>query len=258
MRNQAGAVFDLYEDQYTRFIDGWNHLQEAEAGRLDFEVCRCSDLPELAEDDPMSLGMGWRNEGDSYGNYGGGGRGNYRGNNFGGDRGGRGMRGGGPRGGGRGGGGYHDYDSRSGGRGGWRGGPSNDGWDGNDMGGGGGWRSGGGNNYQKQYSADFGYAPRGRGGYRGGYDRGDSGMEPGPSSFGTYGGDGERGGRGGRGGYGDRGGRGGGGGGGGHNFQKMHSEQIGGGSSFQQKPRGDGCTIYVGNLSINTDKDALQ
>ena len=67
MRSQAGAVFDLYEDQYARFFDGWNHLQEAEAGRLDFDVAKCSDLPELAEDDPMSSGMGWRNEGDSYG-----------------------------------------------------------------------------------------------------------------------------------------------------------------------------------------------
>ena len=79
-------------------------------------------------------------------------------------------------------------------------------------------------------------------------------MEVGPSSFDNYGGGGGRGDRGGRGGFGDRGGR-----GGGHSYQKMHSEQIGGGGqSFQQKSRGDGTTIYVGNLNINTDRDALQ
>jgi len=70
-RSQVGAVFDLYEDQYARFMDGWAHLQEAEAGRLDFDVGKCTELPELAEDDPMSSsGSGWRNEGDSSG-YGG-------------------------------------------------------------------------------------------------------------------------------------------------------------------------------------------
>ena len=82
-------------------------------------------------------------------------------------------------------------------------------------------------------------------------------MEVGPSSFDNYGGGGggrgDRGDRGGRGGFGDRGGR-----GGGHSYQKMHSEQIGGGQSFQQKSRSDGQTIYVGNLNINTDRDALQ
>ena len=56
IKSFAGAVFDLQEDQYLRFIDGWEHLQEAEAGRLDFEVGKCAQLPELAEDDPMSSG----------------------------------------------------------------------------------------------------------------------------------------------------------------------------------------------------------
>ena len=62
MRSMAGAVFDLYEDQFSRFMDNWSHLQEAEAGRLDFDVSKSNDLPELAEDDPMSGGgSGWRN-----------------------------------------------------------------------------------------------------------------------------------------------------------------------------------------------------
>ena len=38
MKSGAGAVFDLYEDQYSRFIDSWKHLQDQEGSRLDFEV----------------------------------------------------------------------------------------------------------------------------------------------------------------------------------------------------------------------------
>ena len=55
---------------------------------------------------------------------------------------------------------------------------------------------------------------------------------------------------------GGRGGRGG--------YQKMHSENFssrggrgGGDSGFQEKPR-DVATVYVGNLNVTTDRDALQ
>ena len=233
-RSQAGAVFDLYEDQYARFMDGWAHLQEAEAGRLDFDVAKCTELPELAEDDPLaSNGAGWRNAGEdaSYGGFGG--RGGFRGAY--GDRGGRGRGGRGGRG-----GGYHgdrDYDSRGGGRGGWGSGPSGDSWGGSDAGGGGGWRAGGDRpGFQKQFSADYsGYSRGGGRGYRGN-DRGGYGGDMGGNP------------------HSDRGGR------GGHSYQKMHSENFSsshGGASFQARPR-EVNTVYVGNLNASTDRDALQ
>ena len=141
MKSGAGAVFDLYEDQYSRFIDSWKHLQEQEGSRLDFDVGQCKELPELDEDcsdsGPAS-GYGGGYGGGRGGGFGGGGRGGY-GGGFGGDRGSRGgyggSRGGDSRGygggggsrggysGGGGGGGGRDYD-RGGNRGGggWSGG----------------------------------------------------------------------------------------------------------------------------------------
>jgi hypothetical protein len=88
IKNGAGAVFDLYEDQFARFMDNWTHLQESEAGRLDFVVSKCTEIPELAEDDQMSGGSNWRaNDGGDNG-YGGG-RGG--GGGYGGSRGGGGY-----------------------------------------------------------------------------------------------------------------------------------------------------------------------
>ena len=138
MKNMEGAVFDVYEDQFTRFMDSYEHLKEQEGSRLDFDIEKCTELPELAEDDPSSgQGGGWRNDGgggyDGGNNFrGGGGRGYGGGGYGGGYGGGRSDRGGGRgyggRGGGRGGGGYQSFGSDS--------------W-GNDGGMGGGWRSGG-------------------------------------------------------------------------------------------------------------------
>ena len=140
MRSMNGGVFDLPEDRYGRFMDNYEHLLQAEHDRLDFTVDKCTDLPELAEDDPQMGGGGWRNDGG----YGGGGYGGGRGGGYGGGRGGgfgggdrdsyggggfRGGRGGGGRGGrgggrdgGYGGGGFDDNrGSRGGGGGGWNG-----------------------------------------------------------------------------------------------------------------------------------------
>ena len=128
MKSGSGACFDLYEDQIARFMDNWTHLQTAEAGRLDFDVSRCTELPELDEDaGPMSGGD------SGYGNGGGGGYGGGRGGGYGGGRGGGygGGRGGGDRDGGFGGG-------RGGGYGGGRGGGRDGGFGGGRGGGGGG------------------------------------------------------------------------------------------------------------------------
>jgi len=116
IRSGQGAVFDIYEDQYDRFMDNYAHLKETEGTRLDFGVERCQDLPDLEEDQGGYGGGGsnWRNDNGSGGDNGFGG-GSYGGGGYGGGRGrggggydggrGRGSRGGGYQG-GRGGGGY--------------------------------------------------------------------------------------------------------------------------------------------------------
>jgi hypothetical protein len=65
MRNSSGAVFDIYEDQFERFMDNFDHIKGQEGDRLDFVIERCQELPELAEDD--AGGQGWRNDGDNGG-----------------------------------------------------------------------------------------------------------------------------------------------------------------------------------------------
>lgn len=70
----GGALFDIYEDQYDRFMDIFEHLIQQEGDRLDFKVERCSELPELAEDDMTGSGAGgWRTDSNSDQNYNGGG-----------------------------------------------------------------------------------------------------------------------------------------------------------------------------------------
>lgn len=137
MKSGAGACFDLYEDQFSRFMDNWTHLKQQEGDRLDFEVIKCTDLPELDEDSPNSGGGSGYGGGNGGGGYGGG-RGGYRGGGGGGYDGGR----GGGRGGGFGG------SSRGGGRGGGYGGDRDQDRGGSRGGGAGGWGSGsvGGNN----------------------------------------------------------------------------------------------------------------
>jgi hypothetical protein len=109
IKNNLGALFDIYEDQYDRFMDNYEHVYTQEGDRLEFAVDRCLELPELQEDDASGGGQGWRSDGNQDQGYGGQG---YYGNN---NRGTGGFRGGfdnsrGGRGGQRGGrGGYNDY-----------------------------------------------------------------------------------------------------------------------------------------------------
>lgn len=86
-------MFDIYEDQFDRFMDNFDHISQSESERIDFIVDRCQELPELAEDDP-SGGQSWRNDNENdYNRQGSRGGGGYRGGND--YRGGRGgMRGG--------------------------------------------------------------------------------------------------------------------------------------------------------------------
>jgi hypothetical protein len=55
-----GVVFDLWDDQYQRFIEIFDHLKTLDS-TVDFEVVRCTGLPELiAESGFESGGSAWR------------------------------------------------------------------------------------------------------------------------------------------------------------------------------------------------------
>lgn len=48
LKDYNGVVFDIYEDQFDRFMDNYNHLKET--SKIDFTVSKCNELPELAEE----------------------------------------------------------------------------------------------------------------------------------------------------------------------------------------------------------------
>jgi len=73
-----GTVFDVYEDKFDRFMENFHFLKERDGERIDFIIERCSDLPELAEDDGgdawrMGGGGGFNNNNGGGGFNGGGG-----------------------------------------------------------------------------------------------------------------------------------------------------------------------------------------
>ena len=45
-----GVVFDVYDDQLDRFIEISDHLKETDS-RIDFEAVKCTELPELQENE---------------------------------------------------------------------------------------------------------------------------------------------------------------------------------------------------------------
>lgn len=89
-KDQTGAVFDVQEDQITRFEDVFNHLKEQR--RINFEIGRAKTLPELREDDSGPMGRSFGGAGPSYG--GGFNASGYGGGGYGGNRGGYGSQGG--------------------------------------------------------------------------------------------------------------------------------------------------------------------
>jgi hypothetical protein len=78
-KEMDGVVFDVAEDSIDRFEDIFNHLRDEK--RIDFEIGRCKNLPELKEDDSAIGGYGQGGYGQGgYGGQGGysnGGRGGY-------------------------------------------------------------------------------------------------------------------------------------------------------------------------------------
>lgn len=57
-RDNSGVVFDIYEDHGERCLEIAAHLKETDS-KIEFEVTRCTVLPELTEDGG-SMADGWR------------------------------------------------------------------------------------------------------------------------------------------------------------------------------------------------------
>lgn len=79
MKSSNGVVFDVYEDQFERFMDVFLHLRDTDS-KIDFEVKKCTELPELTEEGGFGQESqgNWRGAGGNDGGYGSGG-GNFRG-----------------------------------------------------------------------------------------------------------------------------------------------------------------------------------
>ena len=60
LRNGTGVVFDLRADQFDAFIENFERVQETQS-RIDFDVQKCSELPDLDEDGPGT--QNWRDSG---------------------------------------------------------------------------------------------------------------------------------------------------------------------------------------------------
>ena len=60
IKNNGGIIFDIYEDQKSRYLDNYEHIKEREPD-IDFVIEVCAELPELYEDEAGA--QGWRNDG---------------------------------------------------------------------------------------------------------------------------------------------------------------------------------------------------
>jgi ATP-dependent RNA helicase DDX21 len=100
-RDGSGVVFDLKSENFESFMDNYARLKET-GDRIDFDVAKCAELPDLEDESGYGGSQNWRETGrdNGYGRGGGNGYGNGRGGGMG-------------RGGSRG-GGYQGYGSRDG------------------------------------------------------------------------------------------------------------------------------------------------
>jgi hypothetical protein len=60
MRDGSGVVFDIRSDNFEAFMDNFARLKET-GERIDFEVLKCTDLPELI--DEFGYTQNWRESG---------------------------------------------------------------------------------------------------------------------------------------------------------------------------------------------------
>lgn len=85
-RDGSGVVFDLKSDYFEGFMDNFARLKETSSDKVDFDVMKCAELPDL-DDDGQGGVQNWRDNGrDGYnrGGYQRGGGGYQRGGGYGG------------------------------------------------------------------------------------------------------------------------------------------------------------------------------
>ena len=69
-KDGTGVVFDIKSENFEAFIDNYERLKEIEA-RLDFEIQKCNELPDLEDVPGYTQNQNWRELGkDNYGQYG--------------------------------------------------------------------------------------------------------------------------------------------------------------------------------------------
>lgn len=57
LRSGSGVVFDLRSDHFEGFVENFERLRETQE-RIDFDVRKCTEMPELEEDG--GFGGNWR------------------------------------------------------------------------------------------------------------------------------------------------------------------------------------------------------
>lgn len=71
-RDGSGVVFDIRAENFEAFMDNFARLKET-GDRIDFDVAKCADLPDLDDDFGYGNNQNWRDTGYGGGRGGGGG-----------------------------------------------------------------------------------------------------------------------------------------------------------------------------------------
>ena len=58
-RDGSGVVFDIKSDHFDSFIDNFARLKET-GDRIDFDVVKCTDLPDIDDDAVYGVSQNWR------------------------------------------------------------------------------------------------------------------------------------------------------------------------------------------------------
>lgn len=68
-KDGTGVVFDIRSDNFEAFMDNFERLKEVEA-RVDFDIQKCNELPDLEEEAGYTQNQNWRELGKDQHSYG--------------------------------------------------------------------------------------------------------------------------------------------------------------------------------------------
>lgn len=63
MKDGCGVVFDVRSENFEAFIDTFARLKET-GERIDFDLMKCADLPDLEDEFGYGGSQNWRDKGD--------------------------------------------------------------------------------------------------------------------------------------------------------------------------------------------------